>query len=225
MTVVISMRLRKVKHAERTIRNHPDKIIEIPRESPKDLTDHIPEGPLEVEIGAGKGQFIDQLSKRSPKTFFLAVERYDSVIVRALEKFIEEPRDNVLLVQADASVLEKCLPAGSVDTIYLNFSDPWPKTRHAKRRLTHPSFLLMYKTLLKEDGVLEFKTDNRHFFEYSLTIMNSIGMVFTGVSLDLHADYDPDTLIMTEFEEKFSKEGPIYKLKAKFKEEPHEEDL
>ena len=219
------MRLRKVKHADKTIKNHPDKIIEIPRGSHVDLKDRIPEKPLEIEIGAGKGQFIDQLSRKHPDTFFLAVERYDSVIVRALEKFIDEPRENVLLIQADASVLEDCLPSGSVDTIYLNFSDPWPKTRHAKRRLTHPSFLRMYKTLLKKDGVLEFKTDNRHFFEYSLSIMNAVGMVFTEISLDLHADHEPETLIMTEFEEKFSKEGPIYKLKAVFKEEPHEEDL
>ncbi|MFW5913437.1 MAG: tRNA (guanosine(46)-N7)-methyltransferase TrmB [Bacillota bacterium] len=219
------MRLRKVKHAETTIQNHPDKIIEIQRESPIDLSPYLSKGPLEIEIGAGKGQFIDQLSRRSPETFFIAVERYDSVIVRALEKFIDHPRDNVLLVKTDAAMLEQCLPHHSVDTIYLNFSDPWPKKRHAKRRLTHPSFLLMYRMLLKEDGVLEFKTDNRHFFEYSLRMMNSIGMVFTEISLNLHEDYEPETLIMTEFEEKFSKEGPIYKLKAMFKEEPHEEDL
>ena len=219
------MRLRKVKHAQETIKNHPDKIIEIPRESPIDLTERLPGGPLELEIGAGKGQFIDTLSTLNPDTFFIAVERYDSVIVRALEKFIEEPRDNVLLVQTDAAVLDKVLPAGSVDTIYLNFSDPWPKTRHEKRRLTHPDFLRMYQTLLKKEGVLEFKTDNRPFFEYSLRMMNATGMVFTEISLDLHEDYDPDTLIMTEFEEKFSKEGPIYKLKAMFKEAPHEEDV
>ncbi|MFP4078108.1 MAG: tRNA (guanosine(46)-N7)-methyltransferase TrmB [Candidatus Izemoplasmataceae bacterium] len=219
------MRLRKVKHAETTIQNHPDKIIEIQRESPVDLSPYLKEGPLEIEIGAGKGQFIDQLSRRSPETFFIAVERYDSVIVRALEKFIDQPRDNVLLVKTDAAMLEQCLPHKSVDTIHLNFSDPWPKKRHAKRRLTHPSFLLMYRMLLKEEGVLEFKTDNRHFFEYSLRMMNATGMVFTEISLDLHEDYDPETLIMTEFEEKFSKEGPIYKLKAMFKEEPHEEDL
>ncbi|MFW6284946.1 MAG: tRNA (guanosine(46)-N7)-methyltransferase TrmB [Bacillota bacterium] len=219
------MRLRNVKHAETTIQNHPDKIIEIQRESPIDLSPYLSKGPLEIEIGAGKGQFIDALSRRSPDTFFIAVERYDSVIVRALEKFIDHPRDNVLLVKTDAAMLEKCLPHHSVDTIYLNFSDPWPKKRHAKRRLTHPSFLLMYQMLLKEEGVLEFKTDNRHFFEYSLRMMNSVGMVFTEISLDLHEDYNPETLIMTEFEEKFSKEGPIYKLKAMFKEEPHEEDL
>ncbi|MGM0436176.1 MAG: tRNA (guanosine(46)-N7)-methyltransferase TrmB [Bacillota bacterium] len=220
------MRLRKVKHAEQTIKNHPDKIVEIPRDAKVDLHPRIDNRPLDLEIGAGKGQFIHNLSKAYPDRFFLAVERYDSVIVRALEKFIEDPRENVLLVQADAEMLKENLKPGSVDTIYLNFSDPWPKVRHAKRRLTHPRFLKLYRSLLKPEGVLEFKTDNRNLFEYTLETMNDFGVDFKEICLDLHKEYDKDTLFMTEFEERFSKEGPIYKLSATFKEETkHEENL
>ncbi len=219
------MRLRKVKHAEDTIKNHPDKIVEIPRGTTVNLEKKIDDRPLDLEIGAGKGQFIHTLSKNHPDRFFLAVERYDSVIVRALEKFIEDPRENVLLIQADAAVLKDSLKPHSVDTIYLNFSDPWPKVRHAKRRLTHPQFLSLYKTLLKPEGVLEFKTDNRNLFEYTLETMNGFGMDFKEVCLDLHKAYEPETLIMTEFEERFSKEGPIYKLTATFKEAHNEENL
>jgi|AntRauTorcE11898_2_1112593.scaffolds.fasta_scaffold00112_49 tRNA (guanine-N7-)-methyltransferase len=220
------MRLRKVKHADITIKANPDKIVEIPRNSKVDLKERINNRPLDLEIGAGKGQFIHTLAREYPNRFFLAVERYDSVIVRALEKFIEEPRDNVLLVQADAEVLKDSLPPHSVDTIYLNFSDPWPKVRHAKRRLTHPQFLSLYQNLLKPEGSLEFKTDNRNLFEYTLETMNAFGMKFKEVCLNLHKTYDPEALIMTEFEERFSKEGPIYKLIATFKEDTtHEENL
>lgn len=219
------MRLRKVKHAKDTIKKHPDKIVEIPRGTTVDLEKRIDDRPLDLEIGSGKGQFIHTLSSHHPERFFLAVERFDSVIVRALEKFIEDPRENVLLVQADAAVLQDSLKPHSVDTIYLNFSDPWPKVRHAKRRLTHPRFLKLYQTLLKSGGVLEFKTDNRNLFEYTLETMNAFGMDFKEVCLDLHKAYEPETLIMTEFEERFSKEGPIYKLTATFKEAHNEENL
>ena len=218
------MRLRKVKHAEETIKEHPDKIVEIPRGEKVDLKSRIDNRPLDLEIGAGKGQFIHNLSAANPGRFYLAVERYDSVIVRALEKFIDEPRENVLLVQADAQMLKENLEPSSVDTIYLNFSDPWPKVRHAKRRLTHPRFLNLYRSLLKPKGILEFKTDNRNLFEYTLETMNGFGVDFKEICLDLHKEYDKETLFMTEFEERFSKEGPIYKLTATFKEDKTDEE-
>ncbi len=219
------MRLRKVSYAPKLIAKHPERIMDIDKDTKVDVKDFFPkEQPLEVEIGAGKGQFSHTLAQRQPDKNHIAIERFDSVIVRALEKVLSDPLDNLFLVRMDAKHLENILDSNVVKTLYLNFSDPWPKARHAKRRLTHPDYLSLYKKILAKDGRIEFKTDNRHFFEYTLKTMNRAGMTFHFLSFDLHEDNPPKN-IMTEFEEKHSKNGPIYKLTASFEEDEHEKDV
>ena len=143
---------------------------------------------------------------------------YDSVLLRSLEKLVENPLPNLRLLHANAVNLKEVFAKGEVSKVYLNFSDPWPKSRHAKRRLTHEGFLSMYKEILMIDGKLQLKTDNRSLFEYSLWSLNHYGMKFSDVSVDLHADPKgyPDN-VMTEYETKFCGLGhPIYLLEANF---------
>ncbi len=212
------MRLRNVHYAKDLILKHPEYIRNIPRGTSKNLFELFDnKKPLCLEIGAGKGQFIHNLAQQKPHVNFLAIEQFDSVIVRALEKQLDDPLDNVLLARMDAADLGGCLPKGSVSTIYLNFSDPWPKARHEKRRLSAPGYLDLYRYLLKPEGTIELKTDNRGFFEYSLKSIIDHGLDILDINLDLHQD-EPEDNIMTEFEEKFKHEGPIYKLSATFKE-------
>jgi len=213
------MRLRNVKDAKERIDEAKDLIIDIPRGERHDLYKVFDQSkPLEIEIGAGKGQFAHTLAKRQTDVNHIAIEKFDSVIIRALEKLQDDFIPNLFLARCDAEQLTDFFAENSVNKIYLNFSDPWPKARHDKRRLTHENFLKQYETILKPGGVLEFKTDNRKLFEFSLESLNKYGMIFEFVSLDLHQD-DIEDNIVTEFEERFSKLGPIYKLIARFKEE------
>ena len=210
------MRLRRVKDAEKKISNHPEYILNIPRGEKYPLNQAFKhDAPLHIEIGSGKGQFIHEMAKRHPEINFIAIEKFDSAIVKILDKVLVEPLDNLYLVRMDAEYIKSCFKEHTIEKIYLNFSDPWPKVRHEKRRLTHSDFLSLYKTLLKENGIIEFKTDNRKFFEFSLISFQQFGLNFHEVSLDLHNDIEIDN-IMTEFEEKFSKTGPIYKITASF---------
>ena len=126
--------------------------------------------PIYIEVGMGKGQFIMALAKRHPENNYVGIEKYSSVLLRALEKMDreEEPLPNLVFIRMDAENLEKVFAEGEVDGIYLNFSDPWPKDRHAKRRLTSTTFFSRYNKILKKDGKVEFKTDNRPLFEFSL---------------------------------------------------------
>jgi len=210
------MRLRNVKYAEEKIASNEAYITSVSREETKDLN-HIFGNvkPLHLEIGTGKGQFIHTLASLYPDDNFIGIELYDSVIVRALEKQLSDPKENLHLVKMDASKIDECFKPGSISTIYLNFSDPWPKKRHAKRRLTHQNFLEKYEKLLNDEGVLILKTDNRKFFEYSLESFNQYGVHIEDISLNVHEDEHDDN-IETEFEEKFKEEGPIYKLKISF---------
>ncbi len=213
------MRLRNVAYAKDVIAEHPQYIKDVGRTDTCDVMAWIkPKKPLHLEIGTGKGQFIHTMAIREQDKVFLGVEMFDSVIIRALEKQIDRPQDNLFLLRMDAQQLSDALPSDSVDVIYLNFSDPWPKDRHEKRRLTSKKFLDLYKNMLKKDGYIELKTDNRKFFEYTLTSLNEQGFKFEALTLDLHAD-KPEDNIMTEFEEKFKDQGPIYKIITKPKEE------
>lgn len=173
------------------------------------------EQPIHVEVGTGKGQFVIGMALANPDINYIGVEHFDNVIVSALEKVIEADKpSNLRLIRGNGANLEQLFGAGELDRVYLNFSDPWPKTRHAKRRLTHESFLARYEKVLKAKGEIHFKTDNRKLFEYSLVSMSTYGMQLLDVSLDLHAEM-PEDNIMTEYEEKFSAKGqPIYRLEA-----------
>ncbi|WP_047981547.1 tRNA (guanosine(46)-N7)-methyltransferase TrmB [Ornithinibacillus contaminans] len=172
--------------------------------------------PIHVEIGTGKGQFIAGMAKQFPSINFIGIELAKSVIVSAAEKVQESEHANIRLINENAENLLDMFMTDEISTIYLNFSDPWPKNRHEKRRLTFHSFLKRYENVLKPDGELILKTDNRGLFEYSLVSFSNYGMTLQEVSLDLHALNDPEN-IMTEYEEKFSAKGQqIYRCKAVF---------
>lgn len=173
-----------------------------------------------LEIGMGKGDFISRLATLDLDNIYIGVEISMSVLATAIKKIkAYEVENNIKLnnlyfMSFDAIKLEEYFEKNQVEKLYLNFSDPWPKKKHAKRRLTYKDFLEKYKNVLKEHGVIEFKTDNRILFEFSLVSMQNFGMTFTEVYLDLHKT---DIFnIVTEYENKFSINGPIYKLVANF---------
>lgn len=170
--------------------------------------------PIQIEIGMGKGRFIMELAKQNPHINYIGVERYSSVLLRALQKHQETELTNLYFLCIDARTVEDIFAPGEIDKIYLNFSDPWPKDRHAKRRLTSREFLTRYDKILKEDGRLEFKTDNRDLFEFSLEETGEAGWKIQQHTFDLHGDESMNAgNIMTEYEEKFSSMGnPIHKM-------------
>ena len=158
------------------------------------------------------------MTKQNPHLNFIGIEKFDSVMVRALEKVLEAGElPNLKLLKIDAEDLTDIFAENEVEGVYLNFSDPWPKPRHAKRRLTHENFLTRYEQITVPNGYLRFKTDNRLLFEYSLVSVTGYGMKLEDVALDLHQREALDWNIMTEYEEKFSAKGqPIYRLEAQF---------
>lgn len=172
-----------------------------------------------LEIGMGKGDFISKLASIDKDNIYIGVEISKPVLaiaIRKIQRFEKENNiilDNLYLMSFDAANISDIFKFGQIERLYLNFSDPWPKKKHAKRRLTYSTFLNEYKKILKKDGIIEFKTDNRILFEFSLVSMQNFGMTFLEVYLDLHKTDIPN--IVTEYEEKFSPNGPIYKLVAK----------
>lgn len=214
------MRLRKVKGAKDLIHAHSKYIIDFQGTEVINIdTLFSKKQPVHLEIGMGKGQFIYTLARKYPNINFIGVERFDSVIVRALQKIIDEPLPNLFLIRTDATNLTTIFEENSFDRIYLNFSDPWPKDRHAKRRLTHRNFLRIYHVLLKQHQELHFKTDNRLLFEFSMMEIMAYPMNIKFITTDLH-NSDVKNNVMTEFEERFSQMGQnIHKVIATFKEE------
>ncbi len=172
--------------------------------------------PIHIEIGMGKGQFLTQLALQNPDINYIGIEKFSSVLLRASEKLETIEVNNVKIINIDALMLNDYFEKDEIARIYLNFSDPWPKNAHAKRRLTSNRFLPLYENILVKDGEIHFKTDNRLLFEFSLESLNNYGLILSNISLDLHNSDFPNN-IMTEYEEKFSKFGPIYRLEAKFK--------
>ena len=166
------------------------------------------EGELYLEIGCGKGAFITGMAKRYPDKRLLAVELVPDVLMMAMEKAEREETQNVRFLQANAEKIDEIIPNGSVKHLYLNFSDPWPKKRNAKRRLTSPLFLARYKKILAEDGKIFFKTDNKGLFDYSLESFCENGFDVSDVCFDLHSDpvFNADN-IETEYEKNFSAKG------------------
>ncbi|MQN01988.1 MAG: tRNA (guanosine(46)-N7)-methyltransferase TrmB [bacterium LCO1.1] len=173
--------------------------------------------PVRIEIGMGKGRFITQMAEAHPEVGYIGIEMYSSVIIRGIQKLeeLEEPPENLKLLCMDARELTNVFGEGEIDRIYLNFSDPWPRNRHAKRRLTHQRFLNLYHVVLKKGGQVEFKTDNTDLFDFSLqSIEETPGWKIVAVTRDLHNDTVMNQgNIMTEYEEKFSAKGnPICKV-------------
>lgn len=172
--------------------------------------------PVYVEIGMGKGRFLMDMARLYPEINFIGIEKYSSVLLRAVQKLEEEELPNVRLIRMDAEDLENVFAQGELDRIYLNFSDPWPKDRHAKRRLTSDRFLAVYDKILQLDGIIEFKTDNQDLFRYSLESIPEAGWQVTSHTFDLHHSDMAEGNVMTEYETKFSAEGkPICKLTAR----------
>ena len=213
------MRVKHKKWAEPLMEAHPEMMVLDPEAMKGHWQDRFEKKqPLQLEVGMGKGQFIIGMAKAHPEINFIGLEVESTVAAIALKKALPEQLPNLQLVRANGAGLETFFEDGGIDRLYLNFSDPWPKTRHEKRRLTYKSFLASYERILKPGGGLEFKTDNQGLFEYSLTSLNNYGMVFDGVWLDLHQSAGNEGNVETEYEQKFSQLGqPIYKLAARFR--------
>ncbi|MBR1861798.1 MAG: tRNA (guanosine(46)-N7)-methyltransferase TrmB [Lachnospiraceae bacterium] len=169
--------------------------------------------PIRIEIGMGKGRFIHDLAALNPGVNYIGIEKYSAVLLRAVQKMEAEEKPNLVFVRMDAEDIDKVLAPGEVDRIYLNFSDPWPKDRHAKRRLPSRQFLARYDRILKPDGLIEFKTDNRGLFDFAVEELEPAGWEADYISYDLHSDPAlMENNVMTEYEEKFSAMGnPIFK--------------
>lgn len=221
------MRMRKKKYLDERVDAVSEYIFEIKSEEKdfnkaiieKELFDYSElfgnDNPVRMEIGCGKGQFIFELAQRYPEINFIAVEKVKNVIVSAAEKANSIGLKNVRFVCGSAEYLPKYIPEKSIELIYLNFSCPFPKERYAKHRLTHRNFLSIYNKLLKDSGEIHQKTDNMHFFEFSIEEFSAAGYKLENVSLDLHnSSFEGN--IVTEYEKRFSDLGqPIYRLEAK----------
>ncbi len=208
------MRLRNVKNKEEILKN-TTYLITNPEEY-KSIWNKLfgNNHKLYIEVGMGKGDFIIENAKRYPNINFIGIEKYDSVIARAIEKANLEELPNLKLVRMDANHIDEVF-SKEVDLIYLNFSDPWPKKRHAKKRLTSEIFLAKYANIFTGDNKIIMKTDNTGLFEYSLESLSQYGYIIEKVSLDLH-NSDIENNIETEYEKKFSSKGNnIYYLEVK----------
>lgn len=216
------MRLRNIPGSDDVIRNHPAAIKNETLYKGKWSTIFGNENPIHLEIGMGKGQFLMNLAKENPLVNYVGIERYSAVLIRALEKYDSDEfgmPENVRFLCMDAYQLPEVFALGEIEKIYLNFSDPWPKARHSRRRLTSTRFLGQYEKVLSEKGVVEFKTDNRALFEFSLESVEEAEWKLLKYTFDLHQDEEMNQgNIMTEYEEKFSAMGnPIHKLIAERK--------
>lgn len=209
--MVIKLRLKHVKGSADKI-NSSDKIIKEPNKykgNIKGLFNN--DNEIHIEIGMGKGNFITENAKQHPNINYIGIEKYDSVIVRALEK--ELNLDNLFLIRMDATEIEDVFEK-EIDTVYLNFSDPWPKDRHEKRRLSSHTFLKKYDKIFKNNKHIVMKTDNRKLFEFSVKSFTDYGYKIEKLSLDLYKDDITDN-IPTEYEMKFHSKGfPIYMVEV-----------
>ncbi|HEC2159358.1 TPA: tRNA (guanosine(46)-N7)-methyltransferase TrmB [Staphylococcus delphini] len=210
------MRMRNKPWAESYLTEHND-IVDLEGIHAHQVSEWFEQQqPIHIEVGSGMGKFITTLAQQNPHINYVAIERDKNVMIRVLDKVRELNLTNIKLLCNDAVILTDYFRQGEVDRIYLNFSDPWPKKRHAKRRLTYRSFLALYQQILREDGELHFKTDNRGLFAYSLESMSQFGMYFTKINLNLHQEDDGEN-IPTEYEHKFAEKGSrIYRMEAKF---------
>ncbi|API90882.1 tRNA (guanine-N(7)-)-methyltransferase [Virgibacillus pantothenticus] len=208
------MRQRHKPWADDFLQEHPDTVISNPvsyRGRWKDVFAN--DAPIHLEIGTGKGQFIVEMAKQYPNINFIGIEVAKSIIVTAAQKVLVSEQLNIRLLHVDAERLTELFAKDELTKIYLNFSDPWPKNRHEKRRLTYYTFLDKYKEVLRPNGEIILKTDNMGLFEYSLASFSQNGMRIEEVNLDLH-EADDSTNRMTEYEEKFTAKGqPIYRCR------------
>ena len=211
------MRLRKIAGADETAAGHS--MVWQAQEVAKRVAKLAGSRKIYLEIGMGKGDFLLGMADKNRDSFFLGMEKYSSVLIKALAKYdkLETKPENIGFLWQDATVLDTFFQPATLDGIYLNFSDPWPKERYAKRRLTAPGFLTLYAKILKPESRIEFKTDNEALFRFSLdSFEQSPDFKLEKIYWDLHREIAPSENVMTEYEKKFSQNGqPIYKLTAR----------
>ncbi|MBW5447012.1 tRNA (guanosine(46)-N7)-methyltransferase TrmB [Cohnella sp. CFH 77786] len=217
------MRLRGRKNIRESLESQPDLVVLEPQQWKGRWKEFFGnDRPIHVELGMGKGQFISRMSGNNPDINYIGMDVYDELLRRGSEKaravWREKGQDkvpNLALVRGNVEYLEHMFEPGELTRIYLNFSDPWPKSKHARRRLTHPRFLMKYQEVLDEEGEIHFKTDSLTLFEFSLNSFSDTGLQMKNISLDLHRNGAREDLVMTEYETKFHAQGmPIYRLEA-----------
>ena len=211
------MRLRNVPGSREAIADNDMAINEPTELKGKWKEEFGNDNPIRIEIGMGKGKFITTLAMENPDINYIGIEKYSRVLIRAIERCEEIEVPNLRFIRMEAEYICDVFEKGEVDRIYLNFSDPWPKDRHAKRRLTSKQFFERYDVILKKDGIVEFKTDNDLLFQFSLEQVPEAGWELIEQTWDLHNDERlMQGNVMTEYESKFSQMGnPIHKLIAK----------
>lgn len=213
------MRLRNIPGAKEAVAESPF-VIQTPAEQKGRWAERFGnQNPIHIEVGMGKGQFFTEMALLHPDINYVGIERYTSVLYRALQKReeLEQTLPNLFYLCIDAQELPDIFAPGEVEKIYLNFSDPWPKERHAKRRLTSREFLARYQQILPAGGIVEFKTDNRGLFDFSLEEQKEAGWELLACTYNLHKDEKMMVgNVMTEYERKFSKlRNPIHKMVIK----------
>lgn len=220
----MAMRLRGRKNIRESLEQQPDLVVLEPNKLKGEWREFFGnDNPIYIELGMGKGQFISRQAFNNPNINFLGMDMYDELLRRGCEKARSlwrtekgtEEVPNLALIRGNVEELELMFEPGELERIYLNFSDPWPKAKHARRRLTHPRFLEKYKQALNEKGEIHFKTDSLSLFEFSLNSFSASLLQMRNISLDLHRNGLREDLVMTEYETKFSSQGmPIYRLEA-----------
>jgi tRNA (guanine-N7-)-methyltransferase len=209
------MRLRNIPGAESALREYPTFVDNAVSYKGKWHEYFGNSNPIHVEIGCGKGRFINTLAERHPDINFIAVELKAEVVLRAVQRTEYREIPNLAFVQFNAAVLTELFTDHELSRLYLNFSDPWPKTRHAKRRLTYSSFLATYRQVLKADGEIHVKTDNEKLFEFSLNEFAAERFQLRNITFDLHQSKLAEDNVMTEYEQRFSSRGQrIYRVEA-----------
>lgn len=215
------MRMRKKKHGEERILACRALLLDLPETPICGPHPHMaPDKKIALEIGCGKGGFACAMAEKYPDIAFFAMEKIANVMICALERAKAcadlRPEDNLRFMIADARDLSSWFAPNSVEYLYLNFSDPWPKARHAERRLTHRAFLQSYFSLLTDTGVLQFKTDNVGLFDFTLEEIAALGLTPEVVTRDLHHSPYAEDNVMTEYEQNFSSQGyPIHMLRLR----------
>lgn len=209
------MRLRNVKGSRETISSN-EYVIQEPDKLKGNWKKFFGNDyPIHIEIGMGKGKFLTQLANENPNINYIGIEKYSSVLIRAIEKRKELDIENLFFIRFEAEYINDIFDTNEIDRVYLNFSDPWPKDRHAKRRLTSKEFLSRYDKLLVPKGYVIFKTDNRDLFDFSLEEVELAGWKLLNKTYDLHHSEYVNGNVMTEYEERFSSMGnPICRLVA-----------
>lgn len=209
------MRLRNITGSKEAVNNDRYVINEPEKLKGRWTAQFGNDNPIHLEIGTGKGKLLMELASSNPDINYIGIEKYSSVLLRALEKTRESELNNIYFLRFDAEYIINIFSREEIERIYLNFSDPWPKDRHAKRRLTSRQFLSKYDQILDKDGEIIFKTDNTSLFDFSLEEINLAGWTIKSSTYDLHDSEYVKGNIMTEYEERFVAEGkPIHMLKA-----------